>query len=193
MGLGECTTDLISPVCGLFCFGYRICDTRNPIRAGAAGACEASNKACLASSSKHRKGQESSRHRGLCAATMGMTCVTEMLEGMDPSIVSALAVVGGLVLARSVLCLLGAVFKTFLRPGKNLKEYGEWAVVTGATGKRGWASEGEGERERACSRLSFCLFICLPVVAGKSSGRDASHNVKSLASMYAQQQHYFFA
>ena len=27
------------------------------------------------------------------------------------------------------------LFKTFLRPGKNLKKLGEWAVVTGATGE----------------------------------------------------------
>ena len=26
------------------------------------------------------------------------------------------------------------IFKTYLRPGKNLKRYGKWAVVTGATG-----------------------------------------------------------
>ena len=28
---------------------------------------------------------------------------------------------------------LGAIYKTFLRPGKNLKKFGEWAVITGAT------------------------------------------------------------
>jgi hypothetical protein len=27
------------------------------------------------------------------------------------------------------------LFKTFLRPGKELEHYGKWAVVTGATGK----------------------------------------------------------
>jgi hypothetical protein len=27
------------------------------------------------------------------------------------------------------------VYKTFLRPGKNLKKLGKWAVVTGATGE----------------------------------------------------------
>ena len=27
------------------------------------------------------------------------------------------------------------LYKTFLRPAKNLKRYGKWAVVTGATGK----------------------------------------------------------
>eukprot|EP00903_Cladosiphon_okamuranus_P007631 g7400.t1 len=68
-----------------------------------------------------------------CAATMSVPCFKEMAEGVNPSVVNALALVGGLVLVRSALCLLGAVFTTFLRPGKNLKKYGEWAVVTGAT------------------------------------------------------------
>jgi hypothetical protein len=27
------------------------------------------------------------------------------------------------------------VYKTFLRPAKQLQKYGKWAVVTGATGK----------------------------------------------------------
>lgn len=27
------------------------------------------------------------------------------------------------------------IYKTFLRPGKNLKKLGKWAVVTGATGE----------------------------------------------------------
>ena len=70
-----------------------------------------------------------------CAGTMSVPCFKEMAEGVDPSVVNALAVVGGLVLVRSALCLLGAVFTTFLRPGKNLKKYGTWAVVTGATGE----------------------------------------------------------
>lgn len=26
------------------------------------------------------------------------------------------------------------LFKTFVRPAKNLKKYGKWAVITGATG-----------------------------------------------------------
>lgn len=71
-----------------------------------------------------------------CAATMSVPCFKEMAAGVDPSVVNALALVGGLVLVRSALCLLGAVFTTFLRPGKNLKKYGAWAVVTGATGER---------------------------------------------------------
>lgn len=39
----------------------------------------------------------------------------------------------GLVVAKALLTGLGAVYAFFLRPGKNLKKYGKWAVVTGAT------------------------------------------------------------
>ena len=31
---------------------------------------------------------------------------------------------------------LSHLYKTFLRPAKNFKKYGKWAVVTGATGKK---------------------------------------------------------
>lgn len=46
---------------------------------------------------------------------------------------AAIALVGlwSLNLARRVLLHL---YKTFLRPGKDLKKFGKWAVVTGATG-----------------------------------------------------------
>lgn len=39
----------------------------------------------------------------------------------------------GLVAARVALRILAAVYAKTLRPGKNLKKYGDWAVVTGAT------------------------------------------------------------
>ncbi|CAM9382900.1 unnamed protein product [Ectocarpus sp. 6 AP-2014] len=68
-----------------------------------------------------------------CAATMSIPCFKEMAEGIDPSVVNVLALVGGLVLVRSALSVLASVFTTFLRPGKDLKKYGAWAVVTGAT------------------------------------------------------------
>lgn len=55
---------------------------------------------------------------------------------MDPNMVNAIFVVGALVIARWALCVLGSLFTTFLRPGKNLKKYGAWAIVTGATGKQ---------------------------------------------------------
>ncbi len=67
---------------------------------------------------------------------MSIPCFKEMVEGINPSIVNMLAVVGGLVLLRSAIGLMTTVFTTFLRPGKNLRKYGAWAVVTGATGER---------------------------------------------------------
>ena len=41
------------------------------------------------------------------------------------------------VLAFSKLCLkaVSHIYKTFIRPAKDLKKYGKWAIVTGATGK----------------------------------------------------------
>lgn len=82
-----------------------------------------------------------------CAATMSIPCFKEMAEGIDPSVVNVLALVGGVVLVRSVLSVLASVFTTFLRPGKDLKKYGAWAVVTGATGER-----DERERDSALVR-----------------------------------------
>ena len=52
------------------------------------------------------------------------------MEKVEP----ALAIVA----AFGVYLLLKAVvhlYKTFLRPGRDLKKLGKWAVVTGATGK----------------------------------------------------------
>lgn len=64
-----------------------------------------------------------------------MECIKDVMEKMDSNMVNASFVVGALVIARWALCLLGSLYTTFLRPGKNLKKYGAWAVVTGATGK----------------------------------------------------------
>ena len=52
------------------------------------------------------------------------------MENVEP----ALAIIG----AFGAYLLLKAVvhlYKTFLRPGRDLKKLGKWAVVTGATGK----------------------------------------------------------
>eukprot|EP00978_Attheya_sp_CCMP212_P008624 scaffold20255_cov64-Attheya_sp.AAC.7 len=54
-----------------------------------------------------------------------MVDIVSVLSGGDPH-VAGLAVFGSLVLAAFGL-------RTFLRPGKNLKKLGKWAVVTGAT------------------------------------------------------------
>ena len=44
-----------------------------------------------------------------------------------------LAVVGTVWILKVMSSLLKFIFVTFLRPGKNIKKLGSWAVVTGAT------------------------------------------------------------
>lgn len=45
----------------------------------------------------------------------------------------SLAALGGVLVVRKVLGLLGAFYTFFLRSSKSIKEFGQWAVVTGAT------------------------------------------------------------
>jgi 17beta-estradiol 17-dehydrogenase / very-long-chain 3-oxoacyl-CoA reductase len=49
-------------------------------------------------------------------------------------VIPVFAVLGALVVLRVVLLALHSIYAKFLRPGKNLKKFGDWAVVTGATG-----------------------------------------------------------
>ena len=55
----------------------------------------------------------------------------------------ALAAAGVLSLIKTVSSFLDAIFVMFLRPGKNLKKLGSWAIVTGATDGigKGYAKE----------------------------------------------------
>ena len=65
-----------------------------------------------------------------------MNVVDELLETLKgPSSVPTKAIlcIGGLAILSFAKQLLSAFFKYFLRPGKNLKKLGEWAVITGAT------------------------------------------------------------
>jgi len=59
--------------------------------------------------------------------------VTPLGSAAETSIIFAMAIIGGLYIAKDVLSFLGVLYKTLMRPGKNLKKMGEWAVVTGAT------------------------------------------------------------
>ena len=52
---------------------------------------------------------------------------------MDQTLVLCLALVGAFILVREGASFLNVLYKTLLRPGKNLKKMGSWAVVTGAT------------------------------------------------------------
>ena len=78
---------------------------------------------------------------------------------------------------RSVFGVVRFIFAYFLRPGRNLKAYGEWAVVTGATdgigkayceqlaqkGERRWQRVPGGGWAAACSR-------CIPLLTLYPSG-----------------------
>ena len=71
----------------------------------------------------------------------------DALKGLDAPLQLCLAL-GALAVARFLLGAVYAIYKYFLRPGKNLRKLGSWAVVTGATGKRevvglGWVGLGE--------------------------------------------------
>lgn len=60
-------------------------------------------------------------------ATLAQTFVAAPLP------LQAFAAVGGLLVTRLTLQLLGALYAFFLRPSKALKKFGQWAIVTGAT------------------------------------------------------------
>jgi 17beta-estradiol 17-dehydrogenase / very-long-chain 3-oxoacyl-CoA reductase len=51
----------------------------------------------------------------------------------DSLLASALAAIGALALASISLKTVSSIYKTFLRPAKNLKKLGKWVVITGAT------------------------------------------------------------
>jgi hypothetical protein len=61
----------------------------------------------------------------------------DALKGLDLPLQLLLAL-GALGVARFLLGAVYAVYKYFLRPGKNLRKLGSWAVVTGATGATAW-------------------------------------------------------
>jgi hypothetical protein len=56
----------------------------------------------------------------------------------DITVEKAAVGIVGLIALNLVLKAVTNIFKTFLRPGKDLKKLGKWAVVTGATGKNFW-------------------------------------------------------
>lgn len=56
----------------------------------------------------------------------------ESIKG-DDKVVGSLVLLGAVVFLNGSLKILSGLYKTFLRPAKNLKKLGQWAVVTGAT------------------------------------------------------------
>ncbi|CAM9480930.1 unnamed protein product [Phaeothamnion confervicola] len=70
---------------------------------------------------------------GKTAAASAQTAPTMAVPDLDPRWMTAAAVLGAFVLVRAVLFVLCSFYRQFLRPAKNLRKYGEWAIVTGAT------------------------------------------------------------
>jgi len=68
------------------------------------------------------------------APTPGNVAV-EMVDALkgQPLALQVLAGVGALLVLKFVFGVVQAFYRFFLRPGKNLKKFGAWAVVTGAT------------------------------------------------------------
>jgi len=64
--------------------------------------------------------------------TMSFLSLVQTLKP-TPAVSHAVGFVGLLVILGFALTLLGAIWRLCLRPGKNLKKMGSWAVVTGAT------------------------------------------------------------
>merc|ERR1712137_783134 len=63
-----------------------------------------------------------------------------------PLAVDLLILVGAVIVAKSLMGMIKAFYVYFIRPGKNLRNYGEWAVVTGASDGIGKAYAGEFAR-----------------------------------------------
>lgn len=61
-----------------------------------------------------------------------MPSIVEQLQSYDP-IVVALAGLGSILFLKTFMNVASSTYKTFLRPGKDLKKFGKWAIVTGAT------------------------------------------------------------
>nr|BAN15748.1 3-ketoacyl-CoA reductase [Dianthus caryophyllus] len=59
-------------------------------------------------------------------------CIIERLKSQPNWLICAF-IVGFLTLSKTLFKLVKWVYISFIRPGKNLKKYGSWAVVTGPT------------------------------------------------------------
>lgn len=108
-----------------------------------------------------------------------IACVKDIMDGLSPSVLSVFAVIGGLYVARCTLYVIGSFYETFLRPAKNLKKYGAWAVVTGATGER-WEIQQIlystvliCHTENIAQQLRYVFMFCILYQIGLSIARDA--------------------
>lgn len=99
--------------------------------------------------------------------------------------------IGTLVVASQIFSFLSVLYKTLLRKGKNLRKYGEWAVVTGATDGIGKALAFELAR-KGCSvfllsRSEDRLAIVKKELEAKYPGISVKTQVVDFSSFTAAQ------
>ena len=92
---------------------------------------------------------------------------------------------------RSVFGVIRFVFAYFLRPGRNLKAYGEWAVVTGATDGIGKAYceqlAQKGERRWRAAGGQLAVLLSLHLCAPLCVNLECSASPHSIPSLYMPQ------
>ena len=63
--------------------------------------------------------------------------VKEFLDSIVPKLIAHIvfiwAIIGIVFLSKTIYILINVIYARFLRPSKNLKSYGTWAIVTGST------------------------------------------------------------
>jgi len=79
----------------------------------------------------------------------------------------ALLILGSVTLTLLTVQLLDSLYKYFLRPGKNLRKCGEWAVITGATdGERLHVEELARQERSVFGRIVKLLLEDIQVLQG---------------------------
>jgi len=94
---------------------------------------------------------------------------------------TALVYLGGAVALTQALSFLSILYKTLIRPGKNLKKCGEWAVVTGATDGIGKAMAFELARKGSSVFLLSRTESKLAAVKAEIEEKYPKVGVKTLA------------
>merc|ERR1711916_327552 len=62
-----------------------------------------------------------------------LTAAMDQVDDLPSGLVFALVLVGGWIVIKGAVNWLFAFYTYFVRPGKNMRDFGEWAVVTGAS------------------------------------------------------------
>lgn len=93
---------------------------------------------------------------------MGLNDVIVRLLGtsVGASAITLILFVGAVQGLKSLLRFINGIYIYFLRPGKDLKKLGEWAVVTGATDGIGLAYAKQLAKLGACCAVSLQIAHC---------------------------------